>query len=245
MSGSRGCLKRVRQWCIFAKRRSARSGGAASIDSSRGRARPHWSLAPLRRPYSSGAAALASRNYAPPPSGVAAPGRPAAGVARHPLGTAPSGSAAGPPLWSLAISPSSSRQTPRGSPCRPRDDAPWAGLTGPGEQGRRRVRIAHVRFLDKHLAPQAQRVHQHMALTATEVLASVVAAWPAWVRRLDRLAIENGRGGLRLAPCRRAYALASRTVDLFPGTRVAPLPEVVVDGVPLGELVRQEAPPTA
>ena len=84
-----------------------------------------------------------------------------------------------------------------------------------------------------------------MALAAADLLGSVVAPHPADTGRLDRLAVDDPGARLRISASPRAEALPQGGVESLPGTVEPPQAEVVVDGLPGWELVRQQPPGAA
>jgi hypothetical protein len=80
---------------------------------------------------------------------------------------------------------------------------------------------------DLGLEQQALRVDHQMPLAAVDLLAAVVAARPAHLGGLDRLAVDDRGGRLSGTPHHLACPLAQRGVDRLPQAAQAPLPEVV------------------
>src|SRR5262249_20607243 len=74
---------------------------------------------------------------------------------------------------------------------------------------------------------------------------ALVAVRSALLGRLDRLTVDNGRAGGRLAPKQAAHALAQHGVDPLPRAGQAPQAKIVVDGGPRPVLARQIAPGAA
>src|SRR5215208_8436888 len=73
----------------------------------------------------------------------------------------------------------------------------------------------------------------------------LVAAHTTHAGGRDRLAIDHARAGLGIAAHGPAHLLAQRGMYAFPGAIEPPLAEVVVDGLPGWELLRQQPPLTA
>ncbi len=99
-------------------------------------------------------------------------------------------------------------------------------------------------------APQTNAKANAPATTSasdtSERLASVVASlFPAHAGRLDRLAVDYARAGLRVSSEVNPHPLAQRPVHPFPGAVEAPSSEVVVDGLPRREVVGQKPPGAA
>src|SRR5436309_15672460 len=99
--------------------------------------------------------------------------------------------------------------------------------------------------MHKSFEHQAQRVDQQMTFASFELLATIVAAGSARMGRLDGLTIENRRRGQRLTSGRHPDALAQTAVDLLPDARPTPLPEVIIDGLPFRQIMRQHTPGAA
>src|SRR5215213_9333844 len=103
--------------------------------------------------------------------------------------------------------------------------------------------IHHLCAMDLHLEDETLSVHQDVALTALDLLASVVAAlFSAHRGTLDRLAIHHARAGLRIPPQAHPQPFADGPVDPLPGAVDTPSSEVVVDGGPPGKVVGKQAP---
>src|SRR4051794_24417440 len=96
--------------------------------------------------------------------------------------------------------------------------------------------------MHKDFEHQAQRVDQEGAFASLHFLAAIVAAGPAGMWGLYGLSIENRRGGLCVASGRYTHAFSQTTVDLLPETGPTPLPEVIIDGLPLRQIMGQQAP---
>jgi hypothetical protein len=88
-----------------------------------------------------------------------------------------------------------------------------------------------------------QRVDGSVQLGATASLVAVVARPPAALgRRVQRLAVQDGRTGLAGAPRLQAQQGAQVVHDRLKDTRVEPAARLLVDDVPAGKVVRQHAP---
>src|SRR4051794_25778865 len=100
--------------------------------------------------------------------------------------------------------------------------------------------------MDLRLEQKALRIHQNMAFSALDLLAAIIASLlSSHAGALDRLRIDNTRGGLRITPKTDPQALADGCVESLPGTIDAPEAKVMVDGLPRREVVRQQAPGAA
>jgi hypothetical protein len=82
-----------------------------------------------------------------------------------------------------------------------------------------------------------------VTLCALYLLASIVTpVFSAHSGTLYRLAIDYAGAGLRISLQADAQAFSEGSVDALRGAVHAPLPEVMVDGRPSGEVVREQAP---
>src|SRR5262249_6744709 len=106
-------------------------------------------------------------------------------------------------------------------------------------QGLRRLRVVHRGAGDRDGQQQAHGVHGDVALFAVagDLAGVVEAGGAARLGALDRLAVDAaGRRG-RLPASRHPDALAEGVVEPAPGAALAPLGEVVVDGLPRAVLL--------
>ena len=92
---------------------------------------------------------------------------------------------------------------------------------------------------------QATGIDQEMPLAAIDALGAVVAADTADARGADRLAVDDARTGLRLAPDHGSELATQDRVQKCPGAIEPPQPEVVIGGLPGWELVREQPPGAA
>jgi hypothetical protein len=85
-------------------------------------------------------------------------------------------------------------------------------------------------------------VHQDVALTPFDLLASVVTSiFCAYRGGLDRPRIHHASTRLWISLQTNPQAFADGPVDLLPGTVYAPFSEIVVDGGPSREVVRKHS----
>src|SRR5262249_53057133 len=90
---------------------------------------------------------------------------------------------------------------------------------------------------------QAKRVDQDMSLAPKEVLAGVEPALgAATIRGLDRLAVEDGRGRLPLAPLLLPHQVSQAVMNPLPDASDAPGSKVAINGLPSWVLAGQVAP---
>jgi len=83
-----------------------------------------------------------------------------------------------------------------------------------------------------------ERVDEDVALATFDLLARVVAVAAPLFRRLHRLAIDDAGARIALPPHRLAQVAVELIVDAFPGTVLLPRREVVVERLPLGQVMR-------
>src|SRR5215207_6791468 len=108
------------------------------------------------------------------------------------------------------------------------------------------VSVHDVGRMDLRLEQKALRIDQDVAFSALDLLAAIIASLlSSHAGALDRLRIDNTRGGLRITPKTDPQALADGCVEPLPGTIDAPEAKVMVDGLPRREVVRQQAPGAA
>ncbi len=88
-------------------------------------------------------------------------------------------------------------------------------------------------------------IDQKVALTPSHELSPVEPTFSARFGRLDRLAIENPGAGSRLPPFALSPAAVERPVDAFERSVGAPLAEVGVDSLVVGQVTGQVAPGAA
>src|ERR671917_652037 len=84
-----------------------------------------------------------------------------------------------------------------------------------------------------------------MALSSLDLLASLVTSVSSHTGSLYRLRIHYARARLRISFEAYSQTMAQSSVYPLPGTVDAPSSEVMVDGLPRRELMRQQAPGTA
>src|SRR6266850_562930 len=97
--------------------------------------------------------------------------------------------------------------------------------------------IIQRRTRDQDDEQQSDRVNQHMAFAPANFLASIISSlWASHFRRLDRLTVDAGGPGSRLAPFLDTHPGAQEADDLGPRAVIPPLRKVVVDRT-LGEQV--------
>ena len=92
---------------------------------------------------------------------------------------------------------------------------------------------------------QPDRVNQHRAFAPANSLAPIIPPLRAsHFRRLDRLTVDAGGTGSRLAPFLDAYACAQEADDLGPRAVIPPLRKVVVDRALGEQIMRSHIPLT-
>jgi len=96
------------------------------------------------------------------------------------------------------------------------------------------------------LEHEAFGVYEQVGLSAFDLLATIITSlFSAHPGGLDRLGVHYSSAGFGISPASSAQAFADRAVHPLPSAVNAPDPEVVKDGLPRWEVVRQEAPRTA
>src|SRR5215212_4598021 len=84
-----------------------------------------------------------------------------------------------------------------------------------------------------------------MALSSLHLLSAIVPALPSDTSCLHRLAVHDARTRLGISLHADAQTLSDSGMQLLPGTVDAPGSEVVVDGFPGWEAMREQAPGAA
>jgi hypothetical protein len=108
------------------------------------------------------------------------------------------------------------------------------------------VAISYVGRMHLQRQHQALRIHDQVAFAAFDLLAAVISTCRSTdATRFDRLTIDDRRARLYLATEATPHCFAQGGVDGLPHTQQPPQSEVVVDGFPLREVVRQPFPATA
>src|SRR5579864_7004960 len=111
-----------------------------------------------------------------------------------------------------------------------------------GEQLRSGPRIIHVGGRDHDRQQQAHRIHDDMAFAAADLLAAVGSHFRAPLGRLDRLTVDAGDAGSRIAASLRTNTPAKDVEQAVPGAVLLPLLEIVVDGFPGRQIIGQSSP---
>jgi len=94
--------------------------------------------------------------------------------------------------------------------------------------------------MDLCLEDETLGIHQKVTLTAPNLLASVVTTlFSAHSGRFDRLTVHYAGAGPRISLQANPQTFSESSIDALPGAVYAPLSEVVVDGGPSREVVRQ------
>ena len=84
-----------------------------------------------------------------------------------------------------------------------------------------------------------------MTFTSFNLLARIIATDSLCTRRLDRLAVQDRGTGLRIPAFGFPKFSSQSRVDVCPSPVFTPETELVVDGLPRRQVVRQHAPSTA
>src|SRR5205823_10463320 len=112
---------------------------------------------------------------------------------------------------------------------RPPSAPPPHGLPGDGAAGR---------------AGQSATLTPVLPVLPPLFFSPIPAPLPAGLGRLDALAVDNRRGGLRVASPLLARLLDEAAIHFFPGPVVGPLIEVVTHRRPVRKLAREQPPGT-
>jgi len=112
-------------------------------------------------------------------------------------------------------------------------------------QQQRAIPIRHLRGQDQYRQQMAFHIHHHVAFAPLQSLPAVPADRLGRFRGLDRLAIDNPGGGLRVPPQPPPTLFPQAVRDGFQRAVRGPLDEVVVPGGARRQIVRQVAPGAA
>ena len=107
------------------------------------------------------------------------------------------------------------------------------------------VLILPIRSMHHDGPDQPKRIDGQVALAAGDLFACVVTAFLAALGRANRLAVDDGRRGRRFFSNGLTNLHPQRVVNAFPGSVVSPVPEDIVNGLPVGKVVRHLSPLTA
>src|SRR5690606_28583142 len=118
----------------------------------------------------------------------------------------------------------------------------WHAPLHPVEDARGVLAVVASGLVDEHSEHEAERVGDDVALAALDELPPVEAALTALYRRLHRLAVDDRRRRRGVATGTLAREAAQPLVDGPDEAAVAPPLEVVVDGGPGRERLREHPP---
>jgi len=103
--------------------------------------------------------------------------------------------------------------------------------------------VVHIGRRHCHDQQQAEPIDSEVALAAFDPLAGVEAMTGGGLLNcLDALGIHDGGGWTHRTSRRLTRVVAQRVVNGLPGPIVTPQPEIVIDGAPRWEVVRQCPP---
>src|SRR5882672_9039546 len=89
---------------------------------------------------------------------------------------------------------------------------------------------------------QPDRIGQQMALAALDHLLGGIAAWPARLGGLDRLAVDHTSRGAGFATLALAFEHHQNMIDGLPHTVITPAVEIPLHCAVRWEVLRQHAP---
>jgi hypothetical protein len=143
---------------------------------------------------------------------------------------------------------------PRSQPPQPPDQRTRISPIGPHahqlaetvgqelQEPSRAIAILHAGFRHAHRQHQPQGVHQQMSLAPHQFLARVVTTRSSLIARLDRLTIQNRRGGLAVSATVLTHARAQGVVKRWPQAVTPPAAKPFVDGLPRRKGFGQQTP---
>src|SRR5215218_4915169 len=106
------------------------------------------------------------------------------------------------------------------------------------------VSVHDVGRMDLRLEQKALRIDQNVAFSTLDLLAAIIASLlSSHADALDRLRIDNTRGGLRITPKTDPQALADGCVEPLPSTIDATKTKVMVDSLYANDKKDGEDPP--
>jgi hypothetical protein len=110
---------------------------------------------------------------------------------------------------------------------------------------RRAIAVLHIGGVDRGSDHQARGVGHDVPLAALDLLGGVVAARPAALGGLDRLAVDHPGRGARFATGRFARFEQEFEIDLLEQTIVPPIIKITLHCGEWRKVLRQHAPLTA
>jgi hypothetical protein len=98
-----------------------------------------------------------------------------------------------------------------------------------------------------HLECQEQSlgIDQQVAFATVDLLAAIIAALATDSGGFDRLRVDNRSTRLHLAPHAQSQRFTQHGVDRLPQATQARGAQIVIDGFPMRQIVRQQFPATA
>src|SRR5262245_13396237 len=112
------------------------------------------------------------------------------------------------------------------------------------EQASRTILVLHVGTMHDHGEDQPQRVDSKVPFASADLFASVVAPLAANFRGPHALAVENRGAGRGLPTLGATHLLAEHVVNRLPHAVQPPVPEQIVNRLPIRKVARQLPPLT-
>src|SRR5438067_9563589 len=104
------------------------------------------------------------------------------------------------------------------------------------------IAVLHIGCGYHYQQHQTQRIHQQVTLAPAQFLGPIIAPRASLFTASHRLAVQDRAAGLSFPSGRLSYPLAHGVMDLLPDPLAAPGPEVMIDGTPRWQIMRQQFP---
>ena len=106
----------------------------------------------------------------------------------------------------------------------------------------RSISILDIGRMHHHRQQQPHGIYNDVSLSTVDLLASVIATRPPFFRRLNRLAVYDGRARCWVAAFGLPNFGPQRLMDSFPCTILSPFPKIPPHGAPRREVMRHGSP---